>query len=337
MTTIQMQSLGKTGQWGNQVFQYAFIRTYASRNGIRYEVPSWAGQSFFGLDDPPISRRLPDRREHYGPSRHEERFGNPIPPSSNEYHDRNFIGWAQYHTSWYAPDKPFLQDLFTATPLLATQHEPLVDKLRQIGNPIVSIHIRRGDSGRLIYFFVPIVWYLQWLETNWSRFSNPVLFLATETLDYKRWFSHYNVITADDLGVSFQGTPHDKYSYPYDIGQHRARQLTFFPDWYILQHSDIIIGSESTFSASAAWTSRVNREYWRPRLSLQGFEQCDPWNMDVSPREHLNDFPGIPGTQIDSNPSFLEYWKGFKTTHPSVPETDEMIQSWLDAHERNPK
>jgi hypothetical protein len=335
MTTIQMQGLGTTGQWGNQVFQYAFVRTYAKRHGIRYEVPTWAGQAFFDLNDPPVSRPLPGRREQYGPSRHEERFGNPIPPADTEYHNKNFIGWAQYHTSWHAPDKPFIQDLFTATPEVTAQHNPLISNLRQHGTTIVSVHIRRGDSGRLIYFFVPITWYLQWLKDNWSRFESPVLYFAIEDLEHKKWFAKYSPVTMDDLGVELQPVPHKGYRYPYDTGSHRARQLTFFPDWYVLQNSDVVVGSESTFSASAAWTSRVNREYWRPRLSLQGFEQCDPWNMDVSPREHLDDFPGIPGTQIDSNPAFQEYWKGFKTTHPSVPETDSMIQSWIDAHERN--
>jgi hypothetical protein len=329
VATIQMSWLGNCGQWGNQVFQYAFVRVYAKRHGIGYQVPPWAGQGFFGHSDPPVSALLPDRRERYGPAPYEERFGVPVPPKGQEYHNRNFIGWAQYHTSWYAPDKEFVQGLFRATPDTEAEHFPLMERLRSMGKTVVTIHIRRGDSGRLIFFFVPVVWYLQWLRDNWGRLDEPVLFLATETIAYKKWFAKYNVLTVEDLGVPLSDAPYPKYDYPYDAGRHRERQLTFFPDWYILQHSDVVVGSESTFSASAAWTGNI-KEYWRPRLSLRGFEQCDPWNMHVSPREHLNDYPGIPGTQIDSNPEFAEFWKGFKTVHPSVPETDEMIQDWID-------
>lgn len=333
--TIQMTGHGTSGQWGNQLYTYSFVRTYAKRFEINYELPPWAGQVFFGHKDPPITDILPDHRERYEPYPWEPCFGTPIPPKGTEYHDRNFIGWAQYHGSWYAPDKEFIQGLFKATPGVAGLHDPYIEKLRSMGDTIISLHLRRGDSGRMIYALTPVIWCLRWLKENWKRYSNPVLFLATESVELKRWFKQYGVVTAEDLGVQFTAHPPALYKYPYDIGDHRARQLTFFPDWYIMQHSDVVVGSESTFSASAAWLNPTIQEYWRPRLSLQGFEKCDLWNEHVSPREHLNDYPFIPGTQIDSNPAFAPHWKGFKPKYASVPETDDMISSWIESNPRD--
>lgn len=334
MSTIQMTRLGTAGQWGNQVIQYAFVRTYARRHGLDYELPPWAGQVFFGHQDPPITQKLPDWRESWQPYPHEAAFGIPNPPQDGECHDRDFLGWAQYHTSWYAPDREFIQGLFRATPEVEARHSPLVDALRQRGDTIIGLHLRRGDSGRMIYFFTPIIWCLEWLEENLDRFSRPVLFLATEDASLKPWFAKYGVVTADDLGVDFRGESPANYVYPYDVGPHRARQLTFFPDWYLLQHSDVVVAAESTFSVSAAWVNRGLREFWRPRLSLRGFEQCDVWDMHVSPREHLNDYPGIPGTQLDTNPEFEPHWRGYKPKHPSVTETADEINEWLAQHGR---
>jgi len=328
---IQMRRFGTHGQWGNQVFQYAFLRTYARRHSIDYEMPPWAGQYFFGHVDPPITTHLPDAHEPSAPTAYTLPFGHPIPPSGPQYHNRNFLGWAQYHTSWYAPDKEFIQPLFCATPEIDGQHRPLLSELRGRGDTLISLHLRRGDSGRLMFFFTPIIWCLEWLHSNWSRFQNPVLFLAIEDASCKKWFSRWNAITIDDLHFPLRNEPYPHYIYPFDIADHQ-RQLTFFPEWYIMQHSDVVVASESSFSVSAAWVNHCLKEFWRPRLSTQAFEQCDTWNMDASRREQLDDYPGIPGTQIDANPEFAIAWEGFKPKHRSTPETDDMIQHWLDTH-----
>lgn len=325
---ITMATFGNHGQWGNQVMQYAFLRSYAKRWGIGYQVPRWSGQFFFGHDDPQVSDTLPPSHERYRDVKHEP-FGIPIPPG-NEHIGKNFLGWAQYHGSYYLPDREFILSLFdTVEPTLSVVH-PALEKLRSMGKTVVSIHLRRGDSGRLIFFYTPIAWCLQWLRENWARFDDPVLFLATETPSLRKWFTGYDVVLAEDLGIDFKGEPPPNYIYPYDVGEHRKRQLTFFPDWYLLQNSDVVLASESSFSYTAAWTSRVIKEYWRPRLSLRGFEQVDPWDSEVSPREHLDDFPGIPGTQIDTNEEFARYWTDFKATHPSVPENEEDIKALME-------
>lgn len=326
---ISMRRLGHHGQWGNQLIQYAFLRTYAKRHRIAYQVPPWAGQYFFGHNDPPITEQLPQQEEPYENVTHERCFGIPQPPRGREYVGHDFLGWAQYHTSWYASDRAFIQGLFE--PVVAPERDrvlPALDRLRAGHRTIVGLHLRGGDAGRMIFFLTPITWCLKWLYHNWQRFDRPTLFLAVENLKLVKWFSGYHPVIAEDLGLVPSGPP-PNYTYPHTATAAHRRQMDFFPDWFLLQQSDVMLGAESTFSFSAAWFSRQNTEYWRPRLSTRQFHQEDPWNAPVSHREHLSDFPGIPGTQIDENLDYKDYWKGHKNAHPAVPESPQEIEKWM--------
>jgi hypothetical protein len=58
--TIQMSSLGKAGRFGNQLFQYAFAKSYAKKYNCNFEIPSdWIGRNIFEIDDSSLSRQLP--------------------------------------------------------------------------------------------------------------------------------------------------------------------------------------------------------------------------------------------------------------------------------------
>ena len=325
---LTMGGLGRQGQWGNQVIQYAFIRAAAKRFGLDYELPAWAGQYLFGHVDPPITKTLPQFCETYQPTKHERIFGLPIPPGVSDLRDRNFSGYAQYHTSWYAPDKEFLLGLYDVVSPERERVEPALDRLRGMGKTLIVLHLRRSDAGRMIFFLTPITWYLRWLREHWRRFENPILYIATEEPALVRYFVHYQPVMMEGLGLVARQQP-PNYVYPYGDRYHDLRQLDFFPDWYIMQHADIVAGSDSTFSFSAAWMNRHVREYWRARLRTQRFEQIDPWNAEVSWREHLNDYPGIPGTQTDSNPIYGDHWRNYSAKHPSVPLDPEEIASLM--------
>ena len=49
--TISFPSLGSQGRLGNQLFQYAFLRSAARRLGTRFQCPAWIGDRVFCLDD----------------------------------------------------------------------------------------------------------------------------------------------------------------------------------------------------------------------------------------------------------------------------------------------
>lgn len=48
---ITFSKLGNYGRLGNQLFQYAFLRSHARRLGTTFWCPSWEGDQFFDLDD----------------------------------------------------------------------------------------------------------------------------------------------------------------------------------------------------------------------------------------------------------------------------------------------
>ncbi len=62
---LTMSSIGKLGRFGNQLFQYAFLRICAEKSGARVECPPWIGQILFGHKDATISKRLPPAIERW--------------------------------------------------------------------------------------------------------------------------------------------------------------------------------------------------------------------------------------------------------------------------------
>lgn len=328
---ITMQTLGTTGQWGNQIFQYAYVRTFAKRHGCNYAVPSWGGQYLFGHEDPHVDKfpALPRIVEHYSQIEWNQCYGIPSPPTQEEQLDHDFYGWGQYHTSWYAPDKEFIQGLYDVVSPERERVAPALANLGGMGKTLIVFHLRRSDAGREIYFLTPVTWFLKWLHEHWRDYDDPVLYISTETPELAGYFRHYHPVVMEDLGLEPAAVP-PGYIYPYGDRFNDLRQLDFFPDWYVMQHADVIVASDSTFSFSAAWTSREDQKYYRARLSTQRFELVDPWDGDVSWREHLNDYPGIPGTQMDENPTYGDHWKNHSAKFPSVQLDQEEIEYWIE-------
>jgi hypothetical protein len=53
--SVSMTSLGRHGRWGNSVFQYMFLKSFAREYGLECEVPTWPGQRLFGHVDRPVT------------------------------------------------------------------------------------------------------------------------------------------------------------------------------------------------------------------------------------------------------------------------------------------
>jgi hypothetical protein len=53
---IRMIRYGRNGRFGNQLFQYAYLRIMAEKWKADLELPDWVGQVFFGLPRQPISK-----------------------------------------------------------------------------------------------------------------------------------------------------------------------------------------------------------------------------------------------------------------------------------------
>jgi len=56
---ISFTKLGKMGRLGNQLFQYAFLRTQAEKLNVKFYCPKWVGDDIFNLNDNSIRAKYP--------------------------------------------------------------------------------------------------------------------------------------------------------------------------------------------------------------------------------------------------------------------------------------
>lgn len=159
---LTMSCLGQLGRFGNQLFQYAFLRICAEKSGSRVECPSWIGQTLFGHQDAPISQRLPPAIEclDVGESLFDiipefipylENIADAksyrVGSEALEHGITNVDIWGffQFHTRLLAPYKEYFRSLFQPVSELKSPLEDGLNILRSKGKTIVGIHIRRGD------------------------------------------------------------------------------------------------------------------------------------------------------------------------------------------------
>jgi hypothetical protein len=260
---LTMNSLGKLGRFGNQIFQYAFLKIYAEKHKLRLEIPEWDGQYLFGCSDPVVKRRLPV--VHQVNYRLNE---DPIPSLPFTLENVDLWGYFQYHTSFYAPYRNLFCSLFKPIPEIESKMQEAVSLLRSKGKTIVSLHLRRGDFGTRkewdFAFIAPCDWYKEWLGTFWNRLESPVLFIASDEPEkVLSDFKEYNPVTSTTLGIELPAAE-------------------FYPDFYILSKSDIVAISNSSFSFSASMLNDKATTFVRPDPEQKKLVSFDPWNSEVS-------------------------------------------------------
>ncbi len=310
--SVSMTSLGRHGRWGNSVFQYMFIKSFAREYGLECEVPSWAGQILFGHPDRPVTRRhevvLRDNMTLIGESSNHIRAPLDFTPNRvasltdqgrrayllNElkiapepgnlpFHHADLEGLFIVHTHHLAPHRDYIRELLRPGPAVARQMEQLSERLRTRGRTIIGIHIRRGDfdhvySAQGFEFVAPTRWYLEWLEGIWGRVEDPALLVCTDNPGaVLPHFSRFKPITAESLGAEM----------PTDFAS------DYFPDWFLLSQCDYLAVSNSTFSFSAAMLNERCREFVRPNPLGGGLIPFDPW--DAQPILLLQQRATVPG------------------------------------------
>lgn len=62
---IGFSKLGQYGRFGNQLFQYAFLRNTAQRLGVKFYCPDWLGDRYFELNDKEIRSSKPVHIDKY--------------------------------------------------------------------------------------------------------------------------------------------------------------------------------------------------------------------------------------------------------------------------------
>lgn len=245
---ISMSSLGSFGGFGNQLFQYAALKIYAKENSLQPEVhQDWIGRKLFvGCNDLPLPQMpYPEKMIK----------DDCIWLNGENLKGCDIKGYFQYHTKQYAPHKDYFRSLYKFLPSLEGPLQRPVDQMRGRGNTLVGIHIRMGDYriGSRKGGIAPTGWYLKWLEENWDKLDNPVLFIASDEIE--------NVVEdfKDYKPSVFDGT-------------------NFLCDHYTLQHCDILLISNSTFSFTAAMLNEQAPKCYRPDFDQQKLVSFDPWD-----------------------------------------------------------
>jgi hypothetical protein len=287
---LTMSSLGQLGRFGNQLFQYTFLRICAKQSGAKVECPAWIGQTLFGHNDSPISHRLPPAIEcrdngetlfdfipEFIPYIEKLAVANNSRIGSEALEhglvNVDLWGFFQVHTQLLKPHKEYLRSLFQPVSDLKFALEDGLNLLRSKGKTIIGIHIRRGDyiTFPLAGFTlaVPSRWYCQWLDSIWNNLEEPVLFLCSDELDsIIHDFDKFNPITSKDLNVKLPERIKDL-------------NVEFYIDFFMLSNCDVVGISNSIFSFFACLLNDRSKLFVRPHWDFSSkFTVFDPWDSE---------------------------------------------------------
>lgn len=287
---LTMSSLGQLGRFGNQLFQYAFLKICAQKSGAKVECPPWIGQTLFGHNDTLISKRLPPAIECRDVG---ESLFDVIPefiPYLEKLADAkscrvnvqalehglvnvDLWGFFQVHTSLLKPYQEYFRSLFQPVSDLKFSLEDGLNLLQSKGKTIVGIHIRRGDFITVplagFTLVIPSKWWRDWLDKIWSELENPVLFLCSDDLDtIIHDFDKFAPVTSRDLNVKLP---------------ERMKNLNveFYIDFFLLSNCDIVGISNSIFSFTACMLNDRGKMFIRPHWDFSTkFTVFDPWNSE---------------------------------------------------------
>jgi hypothetical protein len=249
-----MSTLGSNGRFGNQIFQYAFLRLYAQQHGMTVQTPPWIGQLLFGHRDPLVERRLPMFFDQNGARTILDKLPNAVK-------NVDVFGYCQYHTRYFAAHREAFCSLYEPVSAFRQPLEDALSRLSPRGETIVAVHLRRGDFVER-GFVTPVNWYREWLEANWSQWDRPRLYLASDDLEnVLPLFREHCPLTCHDLNFSIAGAD-------------------FYPDFFVLTQSDAVAISNSTFSFAASMLNSRGRRFARPVLAASALVPFDPWDSD---------------------------------------------------------
>ncbi len=248
-----MRSLGSNGRFGNQIFQYAFLRFYARAHGFQYQVPHWPGQHIFGLNDPVVDITLPRVEVASRADLVHACAKEPI-------FDADFWGYFQ-EAEYFSSDKPFFYELFQPVPVLASYLNQCWAPL--LGHEVIGLHLRYGDYGYGYFFETPLPWVIAELKRRWHTYVSPVLYLATDDPRVRRALKCFSPILCADI-------------FP-DAGSENCPE--FYADFWALSKVDsLLMIANSSFSFAAAMLNDRCQEMLRPSIYRKGFVELDPWS-----------------------------------------------------------
>ncbi|MCH9750586.1 MAG: FkbM family methyltransferase [Alphaproteobacteria bacterium] len=264
---IANSTIGSLGRFGNHFFQYLFLKYHAMDMGYSFEHTPWVGDQMFNTSPgvAVISKNLREvKQTDYSTEtcqilNGEDRLANT-----------NLTGFFQYNTLHYKRHRESIQSTFSFK-------GPYLDRARQIkaafearGEPVIGLHLRRGDYGNRWFFIAPTRWYIDWLRSLQASNPRMTIFIASDDLDLViPDFSEFNVMTSRDLPTSGPADP------------------DFFDDFAALTLCDKLAISNSSFSFAASLLNTRADDFVRPDLSVKSLVGFDPWRAEPLLRGEL--------------------------------------------------
>lgn len=302
---ISMTALGRTGRFGNQLFQYAFLKLYALRNGLTLKVPPWQGEDLFGLSD---SRS----REGELCDLAFDAFDNDdlaLWEMDDPPRNVNFFGFFQEIPPSFKPHRTFLRRLFSLRDRKIREiQESAREHLRSQKRTLVAVHIRRGDyvgNGTPETRIVPVEWYRDLLTVLLPQLDNPVVTVATDGgAAVRERFADLPLLPADYFS---------------------APGLTeYWPDFYALREADVLLLCNSSFSRMAALLAENGQRCFLPDFQEHRFVPYAPWEeanfWSHFSGEHLREGPQAAALRRTRRRSIELRVALGRTTHHAVPQ-----------------
>ncbi len=249
---VTMSTLGKNGGFGNQIFQYAFLKIYAQENRLSVETPKWLGQELFGHKDREINQDLPVVFEN----------NNEIFPGNGEiWKNVDIQGYFLYHTSYYRTHKEYFCSLFQPVAEIEALVKVAWEKLCSRGKTIIGLHLQLNSDENNNSVVASSEWYKIWLHGLWETLEEPVLFIASDHVEEinQGYFAEYNPITVRDLEVEVN-----------------LEYLNFF----LLSKCDFVAISNTAFAFAACLLNETGKYFFRPHFSTAKLIPFEPWNSN---------------------------------------------------------
>ncbi len=276
---VTMSTFGKNGRFGNQLFQYLFLRLVCERQNAVLQIPEWIGRTLYDLREPQPLLDLPLVREKLADlddgllrtiATPATFFSEKLEP----FADTDFWGYFQLNTSNYSPHKAFIRDLYTPKGYLSTLLSNVITTLSTSKKRLLAIHLRRGDYGNSIFFKAPCSWYQKWILEAGLSSQDTIVYIASESPDkYTERFYPFDVLT---------------FSAFKDIPSHLAALV----DFHVLCHADYLLISNSSNSFMASMLNTTATCFMRPDARRNRLVPYDPWDATpllwdvLSPEEH---------------------------------------------------
>ena len=255
--TIMMSMLGINGRFGNQIFQYGFLKLYSEYHSLSLELPRWVGVDLYGTSDLPLTHRLPFKLEAELPGL--PPFDSHIPVDSPPTVNVDLQAYCQFPGSRFLPFRDRFREIFTPVAPVVSTLQHAFSELFTYDMTVIAMHIRRRDAVGS-WADVPLHIYIDWLDSELSKYSNPRLVIASDSIEeVLPIFEKFNPIVLPTISLDFS-------------------DAEFFPDFYLLQTADIVLASASSFSLAASMLNTNARLFMRPNIDRTHLEMFDPWN-----------------------------------------------------------